>query len=62
MKDRLLRALADMENLRERSARQIDSNKQYAVQVRPPFAAQLPVPLLPLALCVPAGSSVMSWI
>jgi molecular chaperone GrpE len=32
MKDKLLRTLADMENLRERSARQIDSNKQYAVQ------------------------------
>lgn len=34
MKDKLLRTLADMENLRERSARQIDTNKQYAVQVR----------------------------
>ena len=33
MKDRLLRALAEMENLRERSARQIESNKQFAVQV-----------------------------
>jgi molecular chaperone GrpE len=32
MKDRLLRALAEMENLRERSARQIESNKQFAVQ------------------------------
>lgn len=35
MKDKLLRTLADMENLRERSARQIESNKQYAVQVPP---------------------------
>ena len=33
MKDRLLRALAEMENLRERSARQIEVNKQFAVQV-----------------------------
>lgn len=46
MKDRLLRALADMENLRERFARQIDSNKQYAVQVRPGCKAQLPAPQL----------------
>ena len=33
-KDQVLRTLADMENLRERSARQIDTNKQFAVQVR----------------------------
>mmetsp|Transcript_8481 Transcript_8481/g.25465 ORF Transcript_8481/g.25465 Transcript_8481/m.25465 type:complete len:287 (+) Transcript_8481:132-992(+) len=32
MKDQVLRTLADMENLRERSARQIESNKQFAVQ------------------------------
>lgn len=32
LKDKLLRNLADMENLRERSARQIESNKQFAVQ------------------------------
>ena len=34
-KDQVLRTLADMENLRERSARQIDTNKQFAVQVQP---------------------------
>ncbi len=33
-KDQVLRTLADMENLRERSARQIETNKQFAVQVR----------------------------
>lgn len=31
-KDQVLRTLADMENLRERSARQIETNKQFAVQ------------------------------
>ena len=41
MKDKLLRTLADMENLRERSGRQIDSNKQFAVQVSL-LAAHLP--------------------
>jgi hypothetical protein len=41
MKDRLLRALAEMENLRERSARQIESNKQFAVQVPPRLVAAL---------------------
>ncbi len=48
MKDKLLRTLADMENLRERSARQIESNKQYAVQV-PPHRPLLHV--LPLRPC-----------
>lgn len=34
MKDKLLRTLADMENLRERTARTAAETKQYAVQVR----------------------------
>lgn len=33
-KDRMLRTLADMENLRERTARQLADTKQFAVQVR----------------------------
>jgi molecular chaperone GrpE (heat shock protein) len=32
-KDQLLRSLADMENLRQRSAQQIDTNRKFAVQV-----------------------------
>jgi hypothetical protein len=34
MKDKLLRTLADMENLRERTARTAAEAKQYATQVR----------------------------
>lgn len=34
MKDKVLRTLADMENLRERTARTAAETKQYAVQVR----------------------------
>lgn len=33
MKDKLLRTLADMENLRDRTERQIAANKQFAIQV-----------------------------
>lgn len=33
-KDRLLRTLADMENLRERTARQSEQTKQFAIQAR----------------------------
>lgn len=32
-KDRLLRALADLENLRERSARQAETTRKFALQV-----------------------------
>lgn len=44
MKDQVLRTLADMENLRERSARQIESNKQFAVQVRRDLLQSVPAP------------------
>lgn len=33
MKDKLVRLLADMENLRERSARQVESAHKFAIQV-----------------------------
>lgn len=36
MEDRLLRTLADMQNLRDRSERQIAQNKQFAIQVWQP--------------------------
>lgn len=35
LKDKLLRTLADMENLRERTSRVTSETKQFAVQVRP---------------------------
>ena len=34
LKDQLLRALADMENLRTRTRRDVDNAKQFAIQVR----------------------------
>ena len=47
MKDRLLRTLADMENLRERTARTTAETKQYAVQVRGQHSSCPALPLEP---------------
>jgi molecular chaperone GrpE (heat shock protein) len=47
LKDKLLRTLADMENLRERTARTTAETKQFAVQVGPGFCW----PALVLAVC-----------
>jgi len=33
-KDKLVRVLADMENLRERTARQAEQSRSFAIQVR----------------------------
>lgn len=34
-KDQLLLCLADMENLRARSAQQVENNRKFAIQVQP---------------------------
>lgn len=44
MKDRMLRSLADMENLRERTSRQLADNKKFAIQVGTAVALLLRAP------------------
>ncbi|CAI5515970.1 unnamed protein product, partial [Closterium sp. Naga37s-1] len=57
-RERLLRAYADMENLRQRAQRDVDAARLFAVQVPPVQAPPVQVP--PVQCCVLAAQAVQS--